>query len=227
MNRAELVRKLREDLLDDVPDMADPTDSDYEYSTATLARYLSEAEDEACRRSDLIFDATNATFTDVTLVDGTATYTLDSKITKVTAVKLDNELIKRTTRWDLDRSYSQWPGATAGDPSCYFFENGKLTFYPAPDATAAAKTCTVTVYRLPQYPLRTATDIPEIPAAYHPHLCYYAAYLAFLRPDEDHTDPQKAALMSQLFDRYFGPAYTAHAEELLKDYGDALVIVPE
>ena len=227
MNKSELIRKLREDLLDDVPDVSDPGDDDYLWSDRTLSRYLSEAQDEACRRADLIFDATTDAFTDVSLVDGTATYALNAKITKIVSVKLDNEPLARTTRFDLDRNRPFWEAHTSGDPMYWFYENGSLTLYPKPDATAAAKTCTVAVYRLPQADLALDSDTPEIPAYYHPHLCYYAAYLAFLRPDEDSQNAQRAPLMLQMFDAVFGRMRTALADELLKDHGDDIIVRAE
>lgn len=210
MNRLELIRKVREDYLDDVSDNPDQSDEGLNWSDSFLARALAEAEFEACRRTDLIYDDSTAAVTQITLVSGTAGYTLSSKITKIENVVYNDAPLEHKTEEGLAAENGADWRADTGEPASYIIKGKTIRFYPVPTDDEATDIVYLEVYRLP---LKSFVDAPEIPEEYHEDLCSYAAHLAWKRRDEDTYDPKKVVEMMMEFNEAFGPPVNARVRE--------------
>jgi len=201
VNAAELIRTVREDYLDDVSDSPDQADEDYDWKSPFLLRAFAEAERIACSGSDLLFDDSTPAVTQITLATDTASYTLSSKITRIEEVIYDGvPLVQKTERELLDESGDEWRTET-GAPENFIVKGRKIRFFPVPTSTQGGETVYMEVYRLP---LKSFTDQPEIPEEHHEHLCYFVAYRAYSRRDEDTYEPKKAAEMLAMFESIFG-----------------------
>ena len=91
----------------------------------------------------------------ITLVDGTATYSLSTNFNKPSKAQLIDSNSKKErplnyADWETFQDYVHRQDAT-GAPEVYTFKNvfadGKVEFYPVPDAAAATSTVDVTYYK--------------------------------------------------------------------------------
>lgn len=201
MRRDELIRILREDYLDDVSDAPDQDDEHYRWSGAFLGRALAQAELEACRRVDFIFDDSTAAVCQITLADGTESYALNGKITRIERVFYDGTELGHRTEADMAGIYGDDWRTDTGEPSIYLVKGRRIRPYPIPSADEDGEVLALEVYRLPLAPFQTE---PEIPEEYHERLCPYGAHLAYKRRDEDTYDPKKAEEMLAEFNAEFG-----------------------
>lgn len=224
MKRAELIRKVREDYLDDVSDAPDQDDEGYRWSDAFLGRAIAEAEYEACRRTDLLYDESTAAITAIALVDGTASYALSAKVTRLVAVVYDGAPLAHKTLGELTETYGEQWRADTGEPVAYAVSGKVLRVYPTPSADEDGDALSLEVYRLP---LKSFVDEPEIGEEYHEDLCLYAAHSAYKRRDEDTYDPKKARELLQEFNAAFGYPVNALVREHQKRSPASLSIRPD
>lgn len=209
---AELVQELREDYLDDTSDAPDQSDEGYLWSDAFLMRSLAGptgAEYEACRRTDLIFDKTTAAVTQVTLVDGTATYSLHDKVTRIHRVIYDDTPLTHKAEHEMHEADAQWRTRT-GTPTDYLVEGRSITLHPIPDSDDDGATLYLHVFRLP---LTSFATEPEIPEEWHVHLCKYGAYRAYRRRDPDTQDIAMSDRFLAEFNAVFGPPVSSLVRE--------------
>jgi hypothetical protein len=199
MYMEELIQIVREDYLDDVADTDD--DSDLRWSDSFLRRALAKAEREACRRTDLLFDDSTSTVTQITLATDTDSYTYNNKITRIDSVIYDDEPLDQKTEAELVEEHGEGWRTDTGEPTAYVVRGGKIRFYPTPTSSESGDIVYLEVFRLPLVPFTTS---PEIPEEHHEDLCPYAAYLAWKRRDEDTFDPGKASEMLAEFTATFG-----------------------
>ena len=211
MNLLQLVTHLRLYILDD----SGGTGVDWESITATqnsshnllrwtneeLVAYINEAERQATRNSLLIEDSTMT----ISVVDGTALYTLDPKIIIVKRAKLSSETgeLRKVSVKDYFLS-SDWE-IKEDTPTEYMldYSTGKIRFNTIPTQDDTLK---LIVYRYPlndmEWNNRTA-DEPEIGEQYHIKMLDYAAYLAYGKDEPNSYDPQRAAARLATFEREF------------------------
>ena len=196
-------------LMNSLRSLIDDVTAPYLWEDDELRAYINEAEREAARRSRLILDKSTVSVTDISVVSGTSTYSLDSRVWGILRAKLDSEprpLIKKPRQY-FD-SINNWESVT-GTPIAYFRDRYTITLYPEP---VAADTLSLDVIRLPLADMDTADDEPEIPSHLHYQLIYWAAHLAFLKHDAETFDERAAMRNADLFARHFGPPISANTE---------------
>ena len=155
MKNTELIAVVREDYLDDVPDIAVPTAADYRWSSAFILRNLNQGEREAADRGNLFFDDSTTSICSIALVDGTALYSLDRRIKRVVRCVFDNLTLKHTTERALDADYAGWRDYESGVPKQFVtYADRTIRFVPAPGADQDAENATLDVYRLPLRDMR-------------------------------------------------------------------------
>lgn len=201
MRVSQILEEIREDYLDD-------TVEPYRWKDTTLRRWLNRAQEEACMRQRLLVDDTTAEVCQVTLVDGQASYTLDSRIVLVERVTLDGNPLTKKTVGQLDRLVPGWQTET-GEISKYLQNDLTITLIPTPTASDDGKTLDLRVWRLPLISNMSTGHSPEIPTQHHKDLMWYVVAEAYARPDEDTQNTQRSEIYMAKFDRVFGPALGA------------------
>jgi hypothetical protein len=222
---AELLTILREDYLDDASAAEAGYAEDARWSDAFLLRRLAEAEREACRRQDLrhLFDDTTQCICQIATTAGTASYNLDSRILRLQQVRLDDgDALVHVSQAQLEAARYDWRGADNGTPQRFFVTGRRLTLECPPSASG---TLYLSVWRDPLYPIETTTDEFEWPGDQE-KLCHWAAYRAFMRPEEDSQRLDLAKFHRELFDVEFGPPLASKVRQELLELPDTLAMVP-
>lgn len=171
--------------------------------------YANEAEQEACRRANLLIDSSNVEICLINIVAGEPNYDLDERVITVRRARLSSRSkpLKLISYKDLDESVAGWESNT-GTPLYFFtdFDTNKLRLYPAPTAD---DTLILTVTRLPLFDLESGTDTPEINKRFHRSLLHWIKYRAYSKPDTETLDQEKSILFLQMFEAEFGPKSSA------------------
>lgn len=207
MNLGQLVEKFRID--------ADDNAAPYLWSNADLTMFLNEAQEEACIRGKLIFEADSQSICEVAISGLATTYPLNPSIIEIVYVSLTDSSgsvypIEIKDRIELDRISPNWRD-TVERPKYIIHLDNSIRIGCIPDADYTIK---LEVHRLPLVGLVDDTDIPEINAAHHIKLVQYALYRAYSKPDADALNLNKAQTAYDNFERYFGARPNA---ELRKD----------
>jgi hypothetical protein len=183
------------------------------FATPDVLRWLSEAEDEACKRGDLIREDSDGSMCALAVAAAGRPAPLnplwlriDSAVWVEPAEDADSDpqrtnLRILTDRKVLDRESSTWR-YDSGDPSTLLVEGRQLRLVDTPDT---AGTLYLEGFRLPKQPLAKDVDEPEIASVHHLELVNWALKLAFERPDSETLDPQRAKRAEDAFSAYFGP----------------------
>lgn len=202
MNVEELLRVVREDLLDD-----DVTP--YRWGSSKLLRWLNRAQLEACRRQRLLVEEEETAITEITLAANTASYPLDPRVHFLDRVVYDKKTIPKATKQMLDRVMPAWREMEPGLPMFYLQNDLTIRLIPAPGPSMDTGILTLRAWTLPLNELTQDTDVPEIPLSHHEDLCYYVAARAFMLPDEDTQNTKLAQQYMAEFDKAFGPPMSA------------------
>lgn len=238
MTGQELVDSLRE-ILDDYA-------APYLWSDAELLRYLNLAENQACRRAQLITDGSNAQdhgtsgtagtagggvadLCRVTLIPNTSTYILSRLILQIRRVKLATmtDPLIPITRDELDDLWSNWESdsGTAGTAGT---AGGDGPVYPSHfiselgnelilvKAPTINDVASLVVVRLPLQQFTLITS-PEIPERHHDGLLDWAAHLAYMKNDSDTLNLNLAAVYEKRFLDRFGPLPDAYSEKMRRE----------
>ena len=204
-----MITIIREDYLDDTfSGWESATDADkadqFLWSDSALLRYITEAERQACNRTDFLFD--NSSF-DITLVAGTHTYTINNKITFIENIDFDDDkqVVHRSVE-ELKRFTPDWRTLTGvtGNDAYYTVRGRKLRIYPIPDAVDAGKILTLDVYHSPEDSLTSISDELSIPDEYHRDLVWWVLYEAYSKQDADGYDKDKGLSYLAQFNQAFG-----------------------
>lgn len=214
MNLRELLEELRGNILRDVSD-AVQTDSDsYLLSDKSLVRYINDAQNKFASRTLCLRDETTPAVTEIILVAGQESYTLDPRVVSAFTARVPARTnLKRTTyaflsgtRGDFAQGAPSSLCWESGSPS-YFYtdrETQKVGLYPAPDAAfvAANPTMVLRVSRLPLEPLvaENLDAVPEIPEQYHLDMLEWAAYRALMNSDIEIEQMGKASARRRRFE---------------------------
>jgi hypothetical protein len=197
---SDLFTELREDFLEDA---VEP----YQWSDTKLLRYFNEAIQEACYRAPLYTGSQT-----ITVASGTATYTLNPEVRQIERVELasvDDPLTQYSEEQMVSKYGVDWRDDT-GTPYAYVREDTTLILYPEP---IASDTLTVTHFRLPDRHYSQSEE-PPIPEEHHRHLLYWAAYKAYINPDIDLGNPDRAFAFLAQFENHFGKRKSARQEHL-------------
>lgn len=200
MNLEDLIAYFREDATDKL--------EPYLWEDETVTRWLNEAQDEAAVRGRLLLDDSTPAVTTIAVNAGQASYQLHAKVYEIahlhwqpSAAAHRGKAVDLVTREWLDRQHPDWRVRLDCDAMYAIQTEGALRLVPTPREDGVL---TLEAYRLPLKPLTNDTDKPEIHAASHPHLVYWALHRAFSQPDSDGFDPLRAATAEAAFTGYFG-----------------------
>jgi len=231
----ELISVLRNQYLDDV---AEP----YLWSDPELVSYISQAQNEACERANLIIDESTPSVCQFPIEVGVIGYSLSEKVLLVKRCSFGTSIeeaypLEQQTRSRLDQTRPGWRNGTS-NPSAYICEdNGEITIVPptggttGTSGTAATSGTTGTAFlQVSRYPINDLSlnstagsgtaglgvTYPEIPSQYHLKMLSWAVHLAFLKNDSETFNLQKAQTYENMFDRDFGRPLSAKTKQFLR-----------
>ncbi len=175
------------------------------WSLAEWTGYANDAENEACKRANLIIDSSSA-MTSITVLSGIATYTINELILIIRRAKMTSgtEPLVKTSRRVLDASYPNWEADTGAVRSWLPDESNKITLYRKP---SSAGVLSLMVSRLPLTPMllvNKLTDAPEIDVQYHEGLTDWMLHRAYSKQDSETLDKGKAKEHLARFEARFG-----------------------
>ncbi len=173
-----------------------------------VARWLSEAQDEAALRRRLIYDATTADVCVVNVSIGNSVFPKHPKVFEISWAAFvptaDPEHITPLhlmSREALTAEDPKWR-TRLGEPRVLIHDDTTLQVCPKPIEAGSLQ---LEVYRLPMDPLELDDDEPEIHEAHHMYLVDWALFRAFSVPDSEFIDAKRAVEAEARFTAYFGP----------------------
>jgi hypothetical protein len=177
-----------------------------QFDDADLLRYLTEAEREACLRAKLLFDE-SSDFTQIEVVEGTATYTLDERIDRIDGASFTPgaggrayDLVPKGIDWIRDQC--DWANRT-GQPTHYCLIDRVLRVWPKPSSSGEGE-LQLRAYRFPLYPIDDLGASPEIPVEHHEGLLDWLDYRAHQTKDSEQGDESRSANGLAAFTDRFG-----------------------
>lgn len=209
MEISELITIIREDYLDDTfsgwetASTAEKLDQ-FLWPDAALYRYITEAQRQACNRTDFLFSDSDFS---VTLVAGSPTYQLNKKITFIEQVTFDgttNVTHKSKAQFQTDNPTWRTDSGISDLPPEYTMRGHKLRIYPIPDAGDAGKILSIDAYHLPLDVIASDSDDLSIPDEYHRDLIWWVLYEAYSKQDAEGYDRDKGLMYLKQFNLAFG-----------------------
>lgn len=181
----------------------DTSTVDQLWTDIELNEYINDAENQSCKIADLLIDSTTASTCDITLVSGTATYSISPLILKILRAFIDGSTrpLVQTTKRVLDLTYALWASASGDERSFFIGDTNKLTIYKKPDGSGTLR---LTISRLPLVAMSADGDSPEIDAQYHDGMIDWVLYRAYSKQDSKTLDPEKAEIHKNVFNERFG-----------------------
>lgn len=185
-----------------------------------LTLYANEAQMEACRRGQLLLDASR-----VQLQAGQEMVKLASTALRVTRAFVDGHAVSLIGAEQMDGLH---PGWQFDDPQrqvqhlVFGVATGALYLWPRPSQAGELH---MTVQRLPKCRLQDSQDEPEIREEARSALVHWMLYRAYSRMDTDLYNDAKAALALQQFEAEFGSKASVRNEEWVRS-GAALMPGP-
>ena len=198
MKRSEIIAAFR--------DMVDDTASPYLWKDGEVRRYLDEANREAAERAFLLRDSTTAEVTQIAVIAGTATYTLDRRVIKVESAKLPSKThtLYLTSSPEMDKLMPTWRELRAAPGRLVLDQEGDFIRATLCGIPTETETMQLVVFRTPLGPLNTDDDEPEIPRRYHMGLLEWMAHLAYKKRDTETRDDDLSAGHAAEFASIFG-----------------------
>lgn len=188
----------------------------YFCSDELLAMYANEGQEEACRRGQLLRDASSPVCT-VSYAQGDETIALDPKISYVLRAFVDGFPVDVVGESQMDAYMPTWHAqSTAVKPSRLVagVTAGKLHLWPIPSQAGQIK---LHVLRFPLNKLVNDSDEPEIRQESHPALVEWMLYRLYSRTDADMQDAAKATAALRKFVAEFGDKHGARNEQWMRD----------
>ncbi|MFZ7337258.1 DUF6682 family protein [Comamonas jiangduensis] len=213
MNLKELIALYRAQAFDKV--------EDYFCSDEELTIYANEAQEEACRRGQLLVSS-SAPLCTVAFQAGAESVKVSDRIILIKRAFVDAAPVISV---DVERMDAMHPGwqfqEQQGSPSALVtgLASCELYFWPRP---REAGTLRMTVQHLPLKPMRLATcerDCPEIRPELHKGLVDWMLYRAYSREDTDLYNDTKALLALKRFEDEFGRKASGRNEEWTRQGG--------
>lgn len=222
MTRAELFAAFRARTAD--------TATPYLWSDQELQEFLDDGHNEAADRGRLIRDSITATVCAISVVPGTASYRLDSRILSVERAKLDLSTVPLTLSstpamdgqagafprdWRVNGIWrpvlgGDWTTQNGTPCVCVLDqESGRWNARLAPIPTVA-DTLRLQVFRLPLYCLDNDEDEPEIPYRLHIRLVDWMEHRAYAKKDSDTYDERRSLNAEAVFASAFGQRIDAN-----------------
>jgi len=206
----DILTIVREDYLDDTFEgweSASQAERDDQllWSDKALFRYITEAQRQACNRTDFIFDDSSS-ITKLTLKANVNEYRISSYINTIEQLEYNGKKVTHISREDRNRSLLQWRTNTGigTNRSFYMIQGRKLFIYPIPDSTDAGKKVYLSVWRQPLDPIASSSDELSIPEEYQRDLVWWVLYEAYSKQDADGYDKDKGLGYLAQFNQAFG-----------------------
>jgi hypothetical protein len=201
------VGQLKAEFRTDADDQAEP----YLWSDPEFLRWLNQAQEEACIRKGLLFEAKRPEICRIAVtVAGGNTYQLNELICEIVNAYLVDASGTRypltlTDRVDLDALRPRWRETTER-PEFIIHRDNTIQLGSIIDAPY---TVWLEVHRLPIKCLKEEADIPEIHQIHHKHLLQWVLHRAYEKPDAETLNPGKSDEALARFTEYFGERPTA------------------
>jgi hypothetical protein len=200
----------------------DKVGPEFLFDRADVARWLIEAEQEACIRGRLLHDSSTPAVCEIPVVAGVSSYPLHAALYEIDHLGLklsgatDRRRVQLVSKEWLDEHLNGWRDRS-GTPEYAIQGDTSLRLVPRPDAAA---TLLLEGYRLPIRGLTAdAKSKPEIFQAHHRHLVNWALYRAFSQPDSETMDLGRAGDAEAAFTAYFGPRPDSDLRRLTQEDG--------
>lgn len=210
MTLGELIALYRAQSRDD----AEP----YFCSDELLTVYANEAQDEACRRGQMIRDAASPMCT-IAYQAGDESVPIDPRIAQVMMAFVDGSPVDVIGDDQMDAIMPGWSAATTSARPSRLISGvsaGRLHMWPTPSQAGQIK---LRVLRMPLKKLANGNDKPELRSETHPALVEWMMYRAYGRDDADMRDERQAAIHLQTFEAEFGSKPSARNEQWVRDGG--------
>jgi hypothetical protein len=223
MNLAELIVLYRSQSMDQKQSLGSG-DADVFCKDDLLTIYANEAQDEACRRGDLLRDSSSPMCT-IAIAADAETVTMDPKIVRILRARVDGDHVEVVSGEVMDGIFPGWQDDTNRARPTHLVEgmtSGALHLWPRPKVDGAIR---LTVQRLPLKPLRNDNDKPEIRPELHPGLVDWMLYRAYSREDTDLHNDGKAAVALARFEAEFGRKVSGRNEQWVRN-GAAMAPAP-
>jgi hypothetical protein len=179
----------------------------YLWSSDEVKGWFNEAQEEACVRGNLIFEASRPELTQIAVsVAAGNTYKLNELMHEINYASITDagghttELVLKN-RSELSRICPNWR-TTSERPRFLVHYDKTLELGCVINAPYTMK---VEGHRLPLKCLKDDSDIPEINRNHHIHLVQWVLYRAYQKPDSETLNPGKADDALKRFEDYFGP----------------------
>jgi len=213
MEISELITTIREDFLDDTfSGWESATDDEkagqFIWSDSALLRYLTRAQQQACNRTDFIYDDSTASIVEITLIDGQRSYSISQKITVIEDITYDDNLVTHISKNDRDKYFPNWrtdENNMSGNVNVhYLIRSRKIFFYPAPGPLDVGQKVYLSTYRTPLDNIESDSDDLEIPEEFHYDLIWWVLYEAYSKQDGDRYDKERGLGYLAQFNEKFG-----------------------
>lgn len=185
-----------------------------------IVRYANMAQIAFCHSIPIYDEDTNATVTQITVVQGTPTYAYSNKIMSIRRIAFENaagirRILKKKTQHELDRMDIIWDDKGTPDEGDvdYYLEDKDhraLTLVRSPEE---AGTLHMTVSRLPINQMswsKRNTDSPEIDPNHHWDLTDFMMWRGYLKRDAETEDKDLAKQAYERWQANVGPKPSAH-----------------
>lgn len=196
----------------------------YFCSDELLTIYANEAQEEACRRGELL-RSSSADFCTIAFDAGDESVALDNRIVRIKSARVNGKTVSVATSDMMDELFPEWRNDTSQTTPTHLIEGentGELSLWPRPAATGSIK---LTVQRLPLERLANDPDEPEIRPELHPALVDWMLYRAHSREDQEIFNETKAARALARYEAEFGRKASGRNEAWSR-YGERMNAAP-
>lgn len=210
MNASELITIIREDYLNDTFNgwesaTDDEKEDQFLWTDKFLLRSLSEAQRQACNRTDFLYDDSSV-MTQIKMIENQSTYKISQKITFIEYASFDGTEITHYSKDEFNNKYPSWRADTGMTDKVvsYVMRGHSLRVHPTPDIDDVDKIISLEVNHLPIDDITSIADDFVIPEENHRDLIWWTLFEAFGQPDADGYDPTRSELYLDKFDEVFG-----------------------
>lgn len=196
----------------------------YDVEDEILTIWANEAQDEACRRGELLV-STSADFCTVAFAADDESVALDPRIVRIKRARVNGKTVSVMSADQMQEMFPEWMDDTTRTTPTHLIEGvdtGFLHLWPRPAEAGEVK---ITVQRMAIEPMANSTDEPEIRAELHPQLVDWLLYRAHSKDDIEIYDDTKARLALARFEAEFGSKASGRNEAWSR-YGERVHSAP-
>lgn len=207
MNLQEMIQLYRAQADDGEPDQL--------AHDSVLTIYANEAQEEACRRAQLLRDSTSP-LCKVAFAAGDESVALAPQVVRVLRAFVAGQAVEVLSVEEMDCAMPGWQFQERQDVPQRLITGmttGRLHLWPMP---AAAGEIQLTVQRLPLSPLSGSTDQPEIRPELHKALVEWMLHRVYSTQDNELYNDAKAAVCLRRFEEEFGRKASGRNEEWVR-----------